>query len=159
MADREKHQVMVFSPDGEFNFQFGGRGHAPGKFFRPTALAYDPVRDRILVSDKDNHRIQIFNSRGQFLSTFGSRGHQAGEFMFPWGIAVSRDCALIAVADSRNHRIQLFDADGNFVRQFQVNTGWKSKDYKTKFDYPRGITFNLTGKSTSLLVHPIVVLN
>jgi len=146
VADREKHEILVFGPDGEFITRFGRRGRANGEFFRPTALAYDPVGDRILVSDKDNHRIQIFTAQGEFLSTFGSRGGQPGQFLFPWGIAVSGDGAFIAVADSRNHRIQLFTSEGRFIRQFRVTSGFNCKEFKSKFDYPRGIAFSLTGK-------------
>ncbi|CAG7838060.1 unnamed protein product [Allacma fusca] len=146
VADRELHEILVYGPTGDFEFRFGGLGQAEGKFFRPTALAYDDTHDRILVADKDNHRIQIFTPQGKFLKSFGRKGSYTGQFFFPWGIDVSRDGKYIAVADSRNHRIQLFDKDGKFLRKYSTFER-KSAAYKKEFDYPRGVSFDLKGEN------------
>jgi tripartite motif-containing protein 71 len=150
VADRKKHEILVYAADGELQFTFGSRGSGPGQFFRPAGVAFDASRDRILISDKDNHRIQAFSSDGRFISTFGTKGHRPGQLNYPWGLASSPDGSLIAVADSRNHRIQLFTAEGLFLRQFRIHTGRDCQRYKTDFDYPRGITFSLNGKSACL---------
>jgi tripartite motif-containing protein 71 len=139
VADREHHEVLVFSPDGELEFTFGKLGPGPGEFFRPTSIAHDPKNNRILVSDKDNHRIQIFNNKGEYLSSFGRRGYRVGQFSYPWGLGVSKSGEMIAVADTRNHRVQLFDEQGTFLRQ------WPLKINKSEFDHPRGIAFDLNG--------------
>jgi len=151
IADREKNEIFVYAADGTLDMVIGGRGQqGPCQFFRPTGLAFDPVSDRIFITDKDNHRVVILNSRGQFLGTFGRKGQFPGQFMYPWGIAVSPDGSTIAVVDTRNHRLQFFDAAGQFLRQFAVCDRKNWKDHKHLWNYPRGITFNLTGKNNTL---------
>ena len=147
MADRERHEVLVYGPDGELVKTIGKHGRGKAEFFRPTAVAYDATRDRLLVADKDNHRVQILTAEGDFILSFGRRGNFPGQFFFPWGVAVSRDGKYIVVADSRNHRIQLFTHDGKFLRKFNVCSNDKSSTaYKKEFDYPRGVCFDPTGK-------------
>jgi tripartite motif-containing protein 71 len=146
MADREQNEILVFRPDGSLDFSFGRLGTGPGEFSRPTAIAYDALKDRFLITDKDNHRVQIFNPRGDLLGCFGSKGSRNGQFAYPWGIAISPDGSLIAVADSRNHRIQFFHADGSYLRQFRVAHNIRNwREFKHLFDYPRGLAFDLTG--------------
>ncbi|OXA53067.1 E3 ubiquitin-protein ligase TRIM71 [Folsomia candida] len=136
IGDRVNHKLIVYKLDGTVDFFVGCRGTGAGKFFRPTALAYDVNSDRIFVSDKDNHRIQILNAKdGTFLATFGRKGELPGQFQMPWGVAVSPDGSKIAVADTRNHRIQFFDAAGNYLQEFPIPGP----------SYPRGLAFNLTG--------------
>src|SRR6202000_753360 len=126
-------------------FIVGRRGSGPGEFFRPTALAYDANSDRVFVTDKDNHRVQVLDSRGHYLFSFGSKGHRRGQFSFPWGLAVSPDGSLIAVADTRNHRIQFFNAAGRFQSEFSVANRTNWREFKSVFNYPRGLAFNLKG--------------
>jgi len=140
VTDREHHEIQVWSPEGDLLTQFG----SSAGLFRPTGIAYDQVGDQIVVSDKDNHRIVIFSCcSGQLLKTFGSRGHRDGQFLYPWGVAVSPDGTRLAVADSRNHRVQLFSMkDGAFLAKY---TCPDPKKFKLQFDYPRGLSFDLTG--------------
>ena len=136
MTDRLNHQVLVYAPEGDMLYSFGRAGSGAGHLNRPTGIAYDPLRDRVLVTDKDNHRVQVFTPQGQFITQFGSRGKRDGQFLYPWGIALSRCGTLIVIADSRNHRLQLFTSNGHFVKSF------------LGFEYPRGVAFSLNGKST-----------
>ena len=150
IADREKHQLLVFGPDGTLDFIVGHQGYKIGEFYRPAGIVYDAASDRIFVSDKDNHRIQVLDARrGTILGAFGSRGSTPGKFLYPWGLAVSPDGSLIAVADSRNHRIQIFDPTGGFLSEFRVADPQRRnrREFKEKFDYPRGLAFNLKGDS------------
>jgi len=140
VPDREQHEILVYGPDGSLKGKVGRSGpksgSGPGQFFRPVAVAYNEVLDRIYVSDKDNHRIQIFTGQGKFLKSFGRKGKYPGQLCFPWGIAVSRDGSFVAVADSRNHRIQIFDKDGFLVKVFNGDS---------EYQYPRGVCFNEDG--------------
>jgi len=151
IADRDKNEILVYGPDGDLHFKFGATGTAPGEFYRPTGLVYDGSLDRIFVTDKDNHRIQIFDAQGKLLSCFGSKGSLPGQFNYPWGIAVSPNGALIAVADTRNHRIQLFDSSCRFLRQFRVSDKKNWREFRSLFDYPRGLAFSLTGEFLFLI--------
>lgn len=71
-------------------------------------------------------------------------------FNYPWDVAVSPTGRDIAVADSRNKRIQLFDNCGKFTGKFSVFERFPF-EYKNNFDYPRGITFDLTGENFDII--------
>lgn len=72
-------------------------------------------------------------------------GHSPGEFNYPWDIDISPNGDMIAVSDSRNHRVQIFDRFGNYLKKFTVFEQ-DPFEYKSKFDYPRGICFDRDGK-------------
>ncbi|CAL8124740.1 unnamed protein product [Orchesella dallaii] len=160
VADRLYDVVLVLGPDGSYHSQIGGPGSTPGKFFRPTALAFDAATDRLYVTDKDNHRVQVFHApSGQFLFTFGSQGTRPGTFGFPWGIAIlnKEGGSVVAVADSRNQRVQFFTKEGLYLDHFddfpndeegrQQQQLWTTgrRNYPIK-NQPRGLAFDPTGE-------------
>ncbi|CAG7734282.1 unnamed protein product [Allacma fusca] len=161
IADRDNHFITIVDALGAIKKQFGKMGHGRGQLYRPTGIAVDSVKNRVFVTDKDNHRISIFSLDGTFLHDFGKKGHHNGEFNYPWGIAVSPNGQYIAVADSRNHRIQLFDSNGHFLKKYSVFET-NPFEYKTEFNYPRGITFSIDGTKlyvTDFNIHAVFVLD
>jgi DNA-binding beta-propeller fold protein YncE len=50
--------VVVFSPQGERLFWWGGFGRLPGEFEKPSGLALTPD-GRVIVADRWNHRLQV----------------------------------------------------------------------------------------------------
>jgi DNA-binding beta-propeller fold protein YncE len=53
------HNVFGFSQRGEFLYDFGGMGQAPGNFFLPNGLYIDN-QGRIYVTDTINRRINVY---------------------------------------------------------------------------------------------------
>ncbi|CAL8091304.1 unnamed protein product [Orchesella dallaii] len=161
-TDRVSHEVICMHPGGQTLFKFGQYtyGWKEAGLLRPTGIACDNEYGRLVVADKDNHRICFFTGDGQYISSFGCKGYENGMFHYPWDVAVSPDGQHIIVADSRNKRVQLFDKFGNFLNKYSV---YESNPFahKTELDYPRGITFNETGKSiylTDFNAHNVVTI-
>jgi hypothetical protein len=61
-----RNRIIKFNSRGEYLFEWGGSGSAPGQFSQPHALAMDS-RGRLFVADRGNNRIQIFTQEGAFL--------------------------------------------------------------------------------------------
>jgi sugar lactone lactonase YvrE len=73
-------RVVKFSKDGTFIKAWGRRGHAPGEFQMPHAMAMDS-RGRLFVGDPGNSRIQIFDQDGTFLEEWKQFGRPQGLFI------------------------------------------------------------------------------
>jgi len=66
IVDSWNHRVQVFElPSWKFQFEFGGFGTEPGKFFCPCAITFsDPW---LIVADTNNARLSFHKKDGQFL--------------------------------------------------------------------------------------------
>ena len=85
-------------------------------FQRPTALQFDPGRQRLYVTDTLAHEIRVFSRDGKALSRFGGRGEKDAQFNYPSHLAVSGD--RLFVNDTMNFRIQIFDSEGRHLQTF-----------------------------------------
>ncbi|NIQ98102.1 MAG: 6-bladed beta-propeller [Desulfuromonadales bacterium] len=84
---------------------------------QPTGIAYDPAKQRLLVTDTMAHRIVVFDREHRLLATIGERGDGEAEFNFPtmlWRSSRGR----LYVTDSLNFRIQILDGEGDFIGAF-----------------------------------------
>jgi len=100
---------------------------------RPTGLAADQERGRLLVADTTEHKLRIFSPDGALLQDFGTRGTQAGEFNFPGWVTTGQG-GKIYVVDSLNFRVQVFDSQGRVLGAFG-----KAGDAPGYFARPKGI--------------------
>jgi len=113
VADSALAGIWVIARDADFATPLGLKDTLK----QPTAVAFDPVNNRLLVVDTGAHQVKQFAPDGALLSSFGQRGNGDGEFNFP--TAIWRDAGgLLYVTDSLNFRIQIFDAQGKFVARF-----------------------------------------
>jgi len=113
------HQVLKFSPDGQFISTLGSMGSGDGEFNWPTGIAIS--NDNYLyVVDKSNHRIQKFTLDGQFVLKWGSEGYHGGdgEFYMPVDIAVDDSGYVYVLDGAQNSRVQKFSSNGQFILQF-----------------------------------------
>ncbi len=106
----ENDRIQVFSPEGEWVRQWGGHGHRPGEFLRPTAIDIDED-DRIFVADSCNHRIQIFETNGKLVDYWGSRGTLPGSIGYAYDVALGSGNTLY-VCEYANNRVQKFTREG-----------------------------------------------
>jgi DNA-binding beta-propeller fold protein YncE len=89
----------------------------------PTAVAVDPVGERLHVADAGHHQIvSLDRLTGDVVAVYGSgrRGHSDGpasgaSFDRPNGMAVSPDGATLYVADTGSHTIRAIDLEGGGV--------------------------------------------
>jgi DNA-binding beta-propeller fold protein YncE len=113
LADTGNNRVDVFDLEGNFKFDFGGKGSGTGQMRRPEAAKADS-QGNIWVSDLGNNRILLYSKDGQFLKQWGKEGNAKGQFRKPTGIALDQYDNLY-VGDVHNDRIQVFDKDFNFI--------------------------------------------
>jgi DNA-binding beta-propeller fold protein YncE len=112
LANRESHEIEVFTSDGDFVTRWGTRGADPGRVTFPHGVAFEPATGDLLVTDSGNSRINRYSidaaGNGTFVTSYGTLGTGAGQFDTPTGIDVAAD-GTIWVADTRNSRIQKRD--------------------------------------------------
>ncbi len=110
VADSKAQEIVVFDIEtAKRKYSFGGRGNGEGEFNFPTALAFGPEGD-LLVVDQLNSRIEVLTDEGEYLDSFGDLGVGFGSFVRPKGIAVTAD-GLIMVTDAAFNNVQIFDID------------------------------------------------
>ncbi len=105
VSDAAAGAVLGFDRRGERILE------ADGPFIRPTGMAWDDARQRLLVVDTAAHRVVVLDASGHRLATWGHRGEGAGELNFPVDVAIAPD-GTVWVVDSLNFRLQAFAPDG-----------------------------------------------
>ena len=118
VVDFKRCTIQKYSLDHQEVKSVGRVGTRRLEFTYPSAVAYNPVNDKIYIAEwEDNNRVQILNSDLSYYSHFGSSGMARGEFSNPSGLAFDCD-GNVYVADSNNARIQVFTADGCYLHEF-----------------------------------------
>ena len=107
VSDAKGSCIKVFSEQGEFLYQFGGKGDGNGEFDEIIGLAIDKS-GRLVVCDSDNHRIQFFELDGTFCREFGVKSKSTGNFSEPVSVAVLKD-GKFAVTDWSGHQLHIIE--------------------------------------------------
>jgi DNA-binding beta-propeller fold protein YncE len=132
VSDTENDRVAVFSENGRFLFEFGGKGIAKplpgaentweeGLMNYPLGIDVDEEGD-VYIADFRNDQVQVFDSEGEYLRSFpdpytptgmGSSGQDGG------GIAVTD----VAVHDEKvyaldTYQVFVFTTEGELLDQF-----------------------------------------
>ena len=98
VVDREGHQVVKLTPDGDRVMavgEYGVWGDDEGHFNGPTGVAFLPD-GRFVVSDGYwNSRLIWFSEDGQYLKEVGGLGTEPGKMASPHSIALAPDGTLI----------------------------------------------------------------
>ena len=135
VTDSVRARVVELAADGAVVGAFG----EAATLGRPTGIAYDPHRDRLLVVDTTGCRILAVDLEGRILATAGRRGVGLGEFNFPTFLCVLAD-GCVAVVDSMNFRVQILGPDLEPRSQFgEVGRG------PGTFASPKGIAVDRDG--------------
>jgi DNA-binding beta-propeller fold protein YncE len=116
VVDRDAHEVICFSSEGEVLFTLGSR-HRPRwsePFNHPTDVAVAPDGEIYVSDGYGNGRVHVFEPDGALRASFGAVGRGPGEFMTPHALIVDKRNRL-AVVDRENNRVQLFDRDGGLL--------------------------------------------
>ena len=60
-------RVVVLDLEGNYQYEWGGAGSAPGQFNLPHGINIDS-NGQVYVADRNNSRLQIFNPSGEFVA-------------------------------------------------------------------------------------------
>lgn len=139
LADRDAHQILKYTSEGELVMSLGNRHRAElqAPFNHPADMCVappgSPLAGEIFVADGyGNSSVHHFSASGNHIDSFGSPGSSAGEFRVPHSVRVSVD-GRIYVADRENNRVQIFSPDGEFIEEW------------TDFKKPMGIHIDTAG--------------
>ena len=114
VVDRDAHEVVIFSTDGQRIGGLGQRGQPGGPFNAPSDVAFGPDGS-IYVADGYGHsQVHRFSAAGQLLHSWGTPGCRSGEFSTPHSVWAMPD-GRVAVADRENNRVQIFTAQGEHL--------------------------------------------
>ncbi len=119
LADRDAHQVLKCTTEGELLMSLGTRYKAAmqAPFNHPSDIAVAPSGDIYVSDGYGNSCIHRFTAAGEHIESFGSAGSGPGQFRVPHSIRVARD-GRIYVCDRENHRVQVFSNGGKFLDQW-----------------------------------------
>ena len=104
VVDGVNNSVKVFNDKGNFQFSFGGKGTAPGKFNTPVGVTVDS-RGRVYVADTGNRRIQVFTSDGNVKNQIVLPSEDVKRLRDPVDVAVDESINRLYVSDNDNHQI------------------------------------------------------
>ena len=86
VTDSSKHEVLKFTPEGQYLTSIGSGGKRPDQFSKPLGICIDSD-DIIYITDREKHRVMLFTAEGEFLGSFGGTGRQG---LQPRGVAVDK---------------------------------------------------------------------
>ncbi len=116
IADRDAHQILAFSADGQLLLTLGERNQPrwQAPFNHPTDVAVAGDGSIFVADGYGNACVHRFSADGIFERSWGGLGRDPGRFMTPHAIWVDAQ-NFVLVADRENGRIQRFTADGELV--------------------------------------------
>lgn len=142
VGNSDKHQVLVFGPDGKVKAQWGSTQQVvqsnqdQGKFYFPNGIVVKGTGANaiVFVADGDNRRVQEFKTDGTFIRMINTSGT-------PRGLAVDKQGRLFVV-DALAHRVDMYDEKGEMLATF----GEQGRA-AGQFSFPNDITFDARGRA------------
>jgi uncharacterized protein (TIGR03663 family) len=113
VTDTGNKRVQVFTPDGQFVTQFGGRGLQDGRMDEPVGIAIDPGGNTY-VADTWNQRIQVFDALQMFLRNWEVDSWYGQSLENKPYLALDAQNRIYAT-DPEGYRILVFDDAGRFL--------------------------------------------
>jgi hypothetical protein len=114
IVDRDAHEVVICSTDGERLGGIGARHRPLEPFNHPADVAFAPNGDVFVSGGYADSRVFRFGPEGRGLGSFGEIGTGDGQFLNPHAVWVMPDHRVV-VADRENDRLQVFDPDGRHL--------------------------------------------
>ena len=93
LTDRDAHQVLKCTTDGEVLMALGNRYRAAlqAPFNHPSDIAVGPSGEIYVSDGYGNSSVHRFTASGEYIGSFGSPGSGPGEFRVPHSIRVAND--------------------------------------------------------------------
>jgi peptidylglycine monooxygenase len=111
IVDRDAHEIIICSTNGERLGGIGARHRPLEPFNHPTDVAFAPSGDIYVSDGYANSKVHRFKSNGGAVKSWGAPGSERGEFMNPHAVWVLSN-ARVVVVDRENDRLQVFSSDG-----------------------------------------------
>ncbi|WP_375459428.1 hypothetical protein [uncultured Enterovirga sp.] len=111
IVDRDAHEVVICSTDGQRIGGLGRRHHPLEPFNHPSDVAIAQDGGILVSGGYADSRLHRFDADGSALGSFGDLGEGPGGFLNPHAVWVMPD-GRVVVADRENDRLQVFDAAG-----------------------------------------------
>nr|ABZ06475.1 putative NHL repeat protein [uncultured marine microorganism HF4000_010I05] len=119
LTDRDSHQVLKYTSDGEMLMALGTRHQAAlqAPFNHPSDIAVAPTGEIYISDGYGNSSVHRFSSEGGYIASFGTPGSGPGQFRVPHSIRIAQD-GRVYVCDRENDRVQVFSESGEFLDQW-----------------------------------------
>lgn len=117
VVDRDMHEIILFSPEGQRIGGIGRRGVPHQPFNHPTDIAIAPSGEFYVSDGYAGWHVHRFAADGRHIATWGDFGTGPGQFAEPHGIWCLPD-GRVVVIDRSNHRLQVFDPEGRFLAEW-----------------------------------------
>jgi DNA-binding beta-propeller fold protein YncE len=120
IVDRDAHQLLCYSPEGELLLEIGDPSHPRFNepFNHPADVAVAPSGDIYVADGYGNTMVHRFSPDGKLRKSWGGCGTEPGKFSTPHGINVLSD-GRVLVGDRENNRVQVFDPDGKHLNEWR----------------------------------------
>ncbi len=119
LVDRDAHQVLIRTLDGEPLGALGERHHPrfQAPFNHPTSACAAADGEIYVADGYGNSTVHRFTAQGAHVATWGRPGRGPGEFSTPHSVRVD-DRNRVLVVDRENDRVQVFDRDGRHLQDW-----------------------------------------
>jgi len=117
IVDTQKHQVKVFTRNGQLLQTIGRRGDEQGEFHHPLTIALSRSGDTLYIVDSFHFAVQVLDKNGNFLFSFGPTSVGVGTMARPRDIAVDSK-GHIYVTDAVRNNVQVYDSQGQLLLRF-----------------------------------------
>lgn len=107
VLDGVHHRVVVYDAEGQFRFQFGGRGSEPGQLLFPLGIGAAPD-GQIYIADSGNHRFQVFAADGTPLEAVPLPRKKSDVPPDPTDVVVDSTRRWLYIADNDNHHVVVY---------------------------------------------------
>ncbi len=148
VLDGVNHRVVAYNTEGQFQFQFGTQGNAPGQFLYPLGIAADP-NGNVYVADSGNRRFQVLTANGQPLDAVPLPTTASGPPPDPADVAVDPARKRLYIADNDNHFIHVYNLADH---RFEPTWGSPGQDQR-QFRFP--FLVEVSAQGYLLVVEPI----
>jgi DNA-binding beta-propeller fold protein YncE len=113
VSDTGNKRVQVFTPDGEFLTQWGGKGLQEGRMDEPVGLAI-ALDGTSYVADTWNQRIQVFDPQHEYVNLWEVDSWYGQSLENKPYLALDAENRVYAT-DPEGYRILVFDSGGRFI--------------------------------------------
>jgi len=117
IVDRDAHEVVICSRDGQRLGGLGRRDSPLDPFNHPTNVAFAPGGEIYVSDGYANHKVHRFSADGELIGSWGTHGHGQGAFINPHAIWVRSDGSVLVV-DRGNNRVQVFTPEGVWLEEW-----------------------------------------
>ncbi len=116
-VDRDMHEVIIFSAEGERLGGLGRRGEPLAPFNHPTDAHVSAWGDIYVSDGYAASLVHRFSASGELIQSWGGQGASDGRFGWPHALWTFAD-GRVAVVDRTHDRVQVFDRDGRFLESW-----------------------------------------